>query len=552
MPSVHVERVPVRVLGLGVLGFDHLQIVFRTDFHGDVRPQDDWLVIEGLREPDGAGLRLAVEGWHGGTTLSEANGGRTGEALVGRIGTADLRGAREIGNGHDAMALWADLVSSAADVEAQHFPYIALTFSSSPLPTLNSSSLIASLLHRAGIDLGAALPHGLRFSPGTTTLLGSSRDDHLQAGPQFSTIVAGDGCDELSGSDDPGQVDKLYGGRGDDIFRWSPGFNVVHGGQPGLAYTADGRDTIDYSGAGSVRLEAPVGRVAHLKPDFIATTPNGVDRLFSIEDVTWDDASDRLVIGKGVGLANAPLRVDLGREEATGRGDVLDLSESDVALSVAPADRGALRVSARDLSSEHALQDEQLARDRPTGVSVSGAEWIVGSSHGDRLTLAGGLGGVEGGAGNDTFVVRGPVAVAGGAGADRYVIADPDARLFIEDASPDDRVVLAHDPSRVSLRFDTASPRDLAIRVGFGGDDGKSAEIVVRDFHCGDLGLDCAHGIAFLAGDAGQLLLSSVPDTLLVEGLYGFSASGDASDLCGLGGLAIAGLAELPCLPPPS
>jgi len=550
MPTVQVERVPVEIFGLGMLGFDHLQIIFRSDLGGAVQRQDGWFVLEGLREPHGPGLRLAVEGWHGGTTLSEANGGLTGEALAHRIGTAETRGAREIASGEGATALWADLVSFAADIERQQFPYIALALASSPLPTVNSSSLVASLLHHAGIPMARALPFGLRFSPGTATLLGTSHDDRMQTGGEFSTLVGGEGRDDLSGSPEPGRIDKLYGGRGDDLFHWSPGFNIVHGGQPGLAYADDGRDTIDYSGAGVLRIDAPGGATPHLKADFVVTTESGVDHLYSIEEIAWDDASDRLVIGKGVGLADASLSIDLGGEAAHGPGDVLDLSQADTGFTLRPTASGTLRVSSNESEAPHGPLD------------VAGAEWVVGSSFGDRMVLPPGLRGAEGGAGDDRFdliaagalvvtggagadtfaIGRGPQIVTGGPGADRYLIANPDARLVIADASPEDRIVLAEPPARLVLSFDPAVPGDVIIRIGSVSDGVHEAEIRVRGFVPGDLGLDPRAALALAPDDGGAgLLLTSdlvTPDlgATVVEALDGSSDFG-GTDLLGAGPL---------------
>ena len=294
MPSVAVERLPVEMLGLGLLGFDHLQIVFQTD--GRPNSQDDWFVIEGLRDIDGRQIRLAVEGWDGGTTLSDANGGRTGDALTAKIGTRNSRGAREIADGAAAIELWATLASHAADIETQRFPYIALALPGSPLPTINSSSLVASLLHHAGIGIAAALPSRLRFSPGMTTLLGTSRDDTLAASNGFSTLLGGRGRDTLRGSNN---ADKLYGGADDDTFHWTRGSDVVHGGQPDLDYADDGFDVIDFTGAGHVHLEAAPEEEAHRRPDFIATYAGGQDLLFSIEEISWDGHGDRVSIGKG-------------------------------------------------------------------------------------------------------------------------------------------------------------------------------------------------------------------------------------------------------------
>jgi Ca2+-binding RTX toxin-like protein len=299
MATVGVERVPVQLFGLGWLGFDHLQIVFET---GD--EQDGWFVLEGLREHRDGKTYLAVEGRDGGTTLSEANGGRAGEALIDSIGTSSGRGAHWVASGADAVSLWADLVAMAADIEDQRLPYIPASLQSSPLPIINSSSLVASLLHHAGVAIETALPSGLRFSPGLNTLIGSSHDDTLAAGHGFTTLLGGPGDDLLIGSDDIGTIDKLYGGKGNDTFRWSPGTNILHGGQPSLPYADDGRDTVDYSGAGDIFIEALDNIAPHLQPDFIVTHKTGRDLLFSIEEITWDDATDRVTFGKGVGLVD--------------------------------------------------------------------------------------------------------------------------------------------------------------------------------------------------------------------------------------------------------
>lgn len=185
MPSVRVERLPVETLNLGRIGFDHLQIVFRSDFAAGSEVQDDWFVIEGIREAGAHGTHLAVEGWHGGTTLSEANGWRRGDALVERIGRPESRHPREIATGAEAIELWATLVAHAADIHAHKFPYVPVT-----IPVINSSSLVSSLLHHAGFHVEAAMPPGLRFSPGRRTLLGRVAGDTRATENGFTAILA--------------------------------------------------------------------------------------------------------------------------------------------------------------------------------------------------------------------------------------------------------------------------------------------------------------------------------------------------------------------------
>lgn len=304
MSSVRVERVPVEILGLGWLGFDHLQIVFQTGIQPLEAPQDGWFVIEGLREPGPDGIVLGVEGWDGGTTLSDANGGLTGEALADKLGLSPGRGSRAVVDGPASVEAWATLVSYAADISEQRFPYIAVSLAGSPLPTINSSSLVASLLYHAGIAVESALPLGTQLTPGIRTLLGTSGDDTLPVGDGFTTLAGGAGDDLLIGGDDPGQTDKLYGGLGNDVIRWSHGINFVHGGQPGLPYDRDGTDTVDYSGAGELHIAAGPPGAPHIAPDFIVTHAGGQDFLFSIEEIVWDVSRDHVVVGPGVGLGS--------------------------------------------------------------------------------------------------------------------------------------------------------------------------------------------------------------------------------------------------------
>lgn len=302
MPKIRIERYPVQTFRLGALGFDHLQLVLQPDDSPRGEVQDNWLLIEGLREWTPTGLRLSVEGWDGRTTLADANGGVQGDQLEARIDTPAERGSRIVPVAGDEFSAWATMASFAADIEAQGFPYIAFALPASPLPTINSSSLVASLLYYVGVDIEAVMPFHARISPGTTTLIGSSGNDHLAITHGFTTLVGGEGRDDLRGGDQDGSIDKLYGGKDNDRFEWSAGFNVIHGGQPGLSYEDDGVDLVSYAGAGTITIEAGPRAVAHLRPDFIVTTTHGLDHLYSIEQIAWDSSRDHVVLGEGVHL----------------------------------------------------------------------------------------------------------------------------------------------------------------------------------------------------------------------------------------------------------
>jgi hypothetical protein len=317
MPRIRIERYPVQTFKLGALGFDHLQLVYQPDDAPSTDVQDNWLLIEGLREWTAQGIRLSVEGWEGRTTLATANGGVFGDELAAKIETPAARGSRAVPVDGDAHSAWATMASFAGDIEAQGFPYIAVALPGSPIPTINSSSLVASLLYYIGVDIASVMPFGARLSPGTTTLIGSSGDDQLAIVRNFTTIVGGEGRDVLHGGEDAGAIDKLYGGKDDDRFVWSKGFNIMHGGQPELAYEKDGIDLVSYAGAGTIRIDANPDALPHYRPDFIVTTPEGLDHLYSIERIAWDASSDHIVLGKGVGLVERP--VTLGPETGGGQ-----------------------------------------------------------------------------------------------------------------------------------------------------------------------------------------------------------------------------------------
>lgn len=299
MPRIRIEWMPVQLYGLGRLGFDHLHLVLEQGENS--APQDDWFVLEGVREATSHGTFLGIEGADGRTTLAMANLAARAD-LTDKIGTPEHRGSRALAYAGDELHAWETMSGYAREIEAEDFPYIAYGLPGSPTPTINSSSAVASLIHYSGLDPTATLPYGMRLSPGMSTLLGTGGDDLLQAAHGFTTLIGGRGADVFVGSADGRGTEKFYGGEGDDLFRWSPGFNIVHGGQPQLAYAADGTDVIDYSGAGEVAITFNRHWVPHKFPNFIAVHDRGVDHLFSVERIQWNAKTDRIELGKGINL----------------------------------------------------------------------------------------------------------------------------------------------------------------------------------------------------------------------------------------------------------
>lgn len=301
MPRIRIEWVPVRAFGLGLFGFDHLQIVFEQGDGLRASGQDAWYVMEGVREPAHDGAYLGIEGADGRTTLAVANLAARDD-LVAKIGTPAYRGSRPLPFHGDAFRAWETMAAYAREIESQDFPYIAYALPGSSTPTINSSSAIASLLYYAGLEPSRHLPYGVHLSPGTATLLGTGSDDTMRITGSFTTLLGGGGRDELNGGSDPHLTEKLYGGKDDDLFHWSPGYNVIHGGEPNMAYADDGIDVMDYSGAGTITISFNRHWVPHKVPNYVAVFDGGLDHLYSIERIQWNEKTDRIVLGKGVGL----------------------------------------------------------------------------------------------------------------------------------------------------------------------------------------------------------------------------------------------------------
>jgi Ca2+-binding RTX toxin-like protein len=420
LPRVRIEWVPVQLFGLGRLGFDHLHLVLEPGDAGS--PQDDWFVMEGVREATDAGTFLGIEGADGRTTLAIANlAGR--EALLGKIGTPEQRGSRALPYAGEDFRAWETMASYARDIEAEDYPYIAYGLPGSPTPTINSSSAIASLLHYSGLDPRQQLPHGVHLSPGMSTLLGTGADERLRIEHGFTTILGGGGHDYFEGTAAGQQIEKFYGGEGDDMFRWSPGFNIVHGGQPQLGYAADGTDVIDYSGAGNVTITFNRHFIPHKSPSFVAVFEAGTDHLFSIERIQWNARTDRIEVGKGIDL----LEDDRVLQPHASHAD----AELRTATLV-PADGGGARLVGTDRS-----------------------ETIVAGSGDDTL---------HGGAGGDVLV--------GGPGSDGYVYLPGDGHDLIIDLASGadvDELVLGGGIAPADVGVFRSGAEDLMLTLGDGG-----------------------------------------------------------------------------------
>jgi hypothetical protein len=471
MPRIRIEWVPVQVFGLGLFGFDHLQLAYQQSDNDSPRGQDAWFVMEGVREATREGAFLGIEGADGRTTLSVANLAAR-EELIAKIGTPAYRGSRPLPYDSDAFQAWETMASYARDIEEQDFPYIAYGLPGSPTPTINSSSAIASLIYYSGLDPTRQLPYGVHLSPGTATLLGTRGDDAMRIECGFSTLLGGQGRDAFVGGFDPHRIEKLYGGEDNDLFHWSAGFNIIHGGQPQLAYDADGTDVMDYTGAGTVTISFNRHWVPHKVPTYVAVFENGIDHLFSIERVQWNETTDRIELGSGVELVedNAVL-------EQHGQGS--DRFDPSHLKSGHLINQGGSSASVRT-ATNYALPDDahnlELVGTAVKGQGNASSNRLLGNAGDNLLRGMEGDDTLYGGPGDDTLI--------GGPGSDGYVYLFGDGNDLIIDSGLEadvDELLLAGGirPEDVSLQRSALAPDDLALGLTGGG------RILVKDFFAG-------------------------------------------------------------------
>ncbi len=466
MGTIRVEYVPIKKYHLGLLRLDHLQIVYE-DETSLLNNQADWFVLEGTHDGGLLDGTLGVLGEEFNTELTVANGVQPNE-LVEAIGTPESRGSRILYQGSDAIAKWETMQDYGVQIQDQSFPYEGLAWPFGPHPIMNSSSVVATLLYVIGIDVNLAMPFGVRFSPGTSTLLGTPNDDDITIRNTFTQVAGGDGFDTLRGTDNILFPQKFYGGLDDDTIVWSKGENIVHGGQARLPYALDGKDTIDYSGVGDVYIIAGRHAVEHKTPNFIADFTGGQDQLFSIEEVDWTRDKDNVRVGEGVELLEAPVKLDLDDAPNGGKGDELGFLGSTKPLIINAVNDTMISIQTIANSGLDA------------GFWAEFVEWIAGSAGDDLIytgaTQIGAEGGdgadlidvrlataftgisptgwdieVDGGAGDDIIVSNiGWTTAKGGDGQDKFILSglnvgDFGTEFRIEDASPGDTLFVPLD-----------------------------------------------------------------------------------------------------------
>lgn len=447
MPAIRLERTAIRALFLGVFGFDHLQLAYDPMSLGRLL-QDDWFVVEGVRDLGGNEATLGVQGADGRLTLSRANAA-SGSGLTARIGTPQQRGSTIIASGQSAPAIWSKISEHARELHEQKLPYIAYAPPGSASPTLNSSSVIATLLYRVGMNVKDNLPHGMRRAPGIETLIGTAGNDRLATGGSVSTLIGGTGDDKLDASAGAtaGHVIKLYGGDGDDACVWSPAVAICHGGLPGRDNAIDGADTIIFPKS-RTELHADADALS-VKIGSVAT------RLMSVETLRWSNADDHVDVMPSALRLGSSFHIDLGGEDQPG-GNVLDLSNLQTGLVAGTAGLGQLRIALRGQAP----------------ITASGVSTLKTTEGDDEIRTRTALPVIAAGGGDDVIVLETapiPQRVDVGGGANTVVLNvadDPNvyapAPIVLTGGGSDDRLYVRVTPERCGHQAGPAITVDLA------------------------------------------------------------------------------------------
>ncbi|MEO1206806.1 MAG: cadherin-like domain-containing protein [Pseudomonadota bacterium] len=445
MALVRIEWIPVQVANLGLFGLDHLQLVYQPDDLIGQTGQEDWFVLEGTRDLAAGAIQatLGVEGSDGQTRLSEANviedpnhpiGIRypTAEELVDLIGTPQSRGSTPISFG-DPFTAWQTMAVYGAEINDQKLNYIGSGIPLTGVSTVNSTSVIASVLNSVGLDLTNHFPSGLRFSPGYKTLIGTTNDDELTIVRQFENLVGGVGEDTFFGTNGGGN-ERFYGGVDDDRFNHSSGFDLYHGGESYKPYAEDGLDTLVLDGVGVTFIRKNPDHIEHLVAQYLLLADGQDNWVFSVERYEWLNSTDKIYLGPGLELLDDGLILDLkGQQNETGeakKGDVVFFEEFSDGLLINAAQSNALFV------------EDNTNHGQENGLWIENAEWIVGSSDDDRIYLAAEMRGAEGGEGDDLIDARlvdgsggtGPedngAELHGGAGDDTLIASNGQSVAF--------------------------------------------------------------------------------------------------------------------------
>jgi Ca2+-binding RTX toxin-like protein len=297
MPSViAIEAKPVEFEGIDS-GYLHLYLVKTvTDEQGRVVSEK---VIRGTAGSGGDLETLA------GSNLATSPDRRGSDTLEERHRTVLDLGTR------DASDVWRVMVQHASNIEKADLRYSIDIFREFSGGDLNSNSVVASVLHSAGIDWTTSLPSDVSRSdaPLYGQLQYMKVNDVFSGTTDSDRILGGVGNDTIYGKS---ENDKLSGEVGNDRLWGSAGNDTLSGGA---------NDDRLYGGYGSDALIGGSGKdafVFHTK----LTNPADIDSIrdFSVaSDTVWLENSVFTALGSAGRLKSAAFWTGDQAHDATDR-----------------------------------------------------------------------------------------------------------------------------------------------------------------------------------------------------------------------------------------
>lgn len=278
----------------------------------------------------------------------------------------------------------------------------------------------------------------LKGGEGDDNLVGGSGDDTLEGGEGKDDLYAGDGDDTLEAGDGDDYLiagdgeDTLKGGSGDDVLIGGKGDDTLQGGLGDDTYIfnrGDGHDIIDESVHGEIEATEQFTitynkSVPHGKGSRLVGVNEARTRAKSSTDLAEELGQDTLQFGSYISFTDLSVHMDEGAMVI----DILPLPGQDTTIwddqvRIEGWDQREYRIEdfafvsgARlDMSAiEEALSVSEEGGDTSLIASPSKAAWLIGdegaqtligSMRGDILMGLGGGDRLEGGEGDDTYII---------------------------------------------------------------------------------------------------------------------------------------------------
>ncbi len=206
--------------------------------------------------------------------------------------------------------------------------------------------------------------------------------------------------------------------------------------------------------------------IPHKVPNYVAVFAGGIDHLFSIERIQWNETTDRIVLGRGVDIVEDNVILDPSAYARPERQGGRDATHVRSARLVGGDDGGAPIASASDRVLGDGEHNLELSGGAVRGEGNALANRLLGNNADNVLVGNGGDDVLYGGAGDDELV--------GGPGSDTYVYLAGDGNdVIVDEAGPGeiDQLVLAGGiaPDEVSPYRPAQSPNDLLLELPGGG-----------------------------------------------------------------------------------